>query len=137
MKRTNRSILLFVIAGLLPALAVAHPGHGTESGFPSGFAHPFGGADHVAVLFAAGFIAWQLGRRAGAMLVTGLLTLFVAAHRDWIAPGAEGWGFVAGFVLAGVMLIGFGNAAARLVRRLSSARTRRARETPAATSRLH
>ena len=33
-------------------------------GFASGFAHPFGGLDHVLAMVTVGILAWQLGGRA-------------------------------------------------------------------------
>jgi urease accessory protein len=44
--------------------AFAHTGHGDASGFVHGFAHPFGGLDHMLVMVAVGFYAVLLGGRA-------------------------------------------------------------------------
>jgi len=127
MKSPN-TLRLILLAGLaIPTLAVAHPGHGADSGFPLGFAHPFSGADHVAVLLVSGFMVPWLGRARGAMLLAGLLALFVGIHGDWIMPGAEGWGFVAGFLVASALLVGAGICVCALLRRRLTARAARDR----------
>jgi urease accessory protein len=59
----------------LPALAFAHPGHGHDAGFTSGFEHPFEASDHLFALIAVGLLAGRLGGRAAAMLVGVVLTL--------------------------------------------------------------
>ncbi len=43
-----------------PSLAVAHPGHAEALDFSHGFAHPFGGADHVLAMVAVGWLAARL-----------------------------------------------------------------------------
>jgi urease accessory protein len=125
MKTRNAMRIAGLVALAVPALAVAHPGHGGDAGFSLGFSHPWGGADHVAVLFAAGLLCARLGWRGAASLLAGLFALFLAAHRDWIAPGAEGWGFVAGFLAASAALVGAGAVASRVHRRLARRRAAR------------
>ena len=44
--------------------AFAHPGHGDEHGFFSGFVHPWLGLDHVLAMVAVGIWAAQMGGRA-------------------------------------------------------------------------
>jgi len=56
-----------------------------------------------------------------------LLALLVGIHGDWIAPGAEGWGFVAGFLVASAMLVGAGIGVCTLLRRRLTARAARGR----------
>jgi urease accessory protein len=51
----KRLVLLFPLAAISPA-ALAHPGHGAE-GFVHGFAHPFGGLDHLLAMLAVGLWA--------------------------------------------------------------------------------
>ncbi|WP_418642715.1 HupE/UreJ family protein [Vibrio chaetopteri] len=50
MKRIGIATLM-----MSPAMALAHPGH-AESGFWSGFIHPFTGLDHLAVMFGLGVL---------------------------------------------------------------------------------
>ncbi|MBN8441918.1 HupE/UreJ family protein [Thauera sp. UPWRP] len=64
--------------------ALAHPGHETAS-FATGFAHPFGGLDHLLAMFAVGLYAAR-------------------------QPGPARWALPGGFVLA--MLAGAGLGAA-------------------------
>ncbi|MBW8864711.1 MAG: HupE/UreJ family protein [Verrucomicrobia bacterium] len=69
MKKTNpvsswllRASLLAAL--LVPSLAQAHPGMpGHVHSFNSGFAHPFGGLDHLCAMVAVGLWASQLGGR--------------------------------------------------------------------------
>jgi len=125
MKPTNAIRIAGLVGLAVPALAIAHPGHGADTGFALGFSHPWGGADHVAVLFAAGLLSARLGWRGAASLLAGLLALFLAAHRDWIGPGAEGWGFAAGFLAASAALVAAGVIASRVHRRLARGRAAR------------
>ena len=162
----------------LPALAFAHPGHGNDAGFVTGFEHPFEATDHLFALIAVGLLAGRLGGRAAAMLVGVALTLMALglgagylgmqlprvggftmiviavcavlilapprrmvgaivavaaafaffsgmAHGEWILPGAEGWAFAAGFLLASAATIGVGSLAATLWQRRLMARASR------------
>jgi len=65
MKANRLSQFSFLVASLtlIPALAQAHPGHGS-AGFVPGFAHPLNGADHLLAMVAVGLWAAQLGGRA-------------------------------------------------------------------------
>lgn len=45
---------------LLPALAQAHPGHGTGTSMLAGALHPLLGLDHLLALVAAGLLAWRM-----------------------------------------------------------------------------
>jgi urease accessory protein len=50
-----------------PSIALAHPGHAdlvAFQGFPSGFAHPLGGLDHVLAMVTVGLLAAHVGGRA-------------------------------------------------------------------------
>jgi urease accessory protein len=53
-----------VILSLVPTAALAHPGIGGAHDFAHGFAHPFGGLDHLLAMVTVGIFAWQLGGRA-------------------------------------------------------------------------
>lgn len=70
MKRSSRCLKLLqlsipaLFALALPSLAHAHVGMDSTSGWAHGFAHPFGGADHVLAMIAVGLWAAQMGGRA-------------------------------------------------------------------------
>ncbi len=96
--------------GLLPALALAHPGHGETSSFVAGALHPLSGMDHVFGLIAVGVLAAKLGGRYLAPLTAAFLGLLVAA---WTV-GSDGWQYAAGFLLTGAGLIAAGVAGSRL-----------------------
>ena len=54
-------------AGSMLALpALAHPGHGVESGFAAGLLHPLTGPDHLLALLAVGL--WSRQQRQGVVL---------------------------------------------------------------------
>jgi len=61
----------------LPGTALAHTGL-AATGFASGFAHPFGGLDHVLAMFAVGLWAARLRGRA-MWLVPGAFVAVMAA----------------------------------------------------------
>jgi len=74
------SIVTLLMLGASPAFA--HVGHGSTASFTAGVAHPLGGLDHMAVMFAVGLWAALKGGRAlwvwpaafvGVMLVGGAL----------------------------------------------------------------
>jgi urease accessory protein len=119
MTRSQKQLTRFAAAafGLLPALALAHPGHGETSSFIAGALHPLSGLDHLAGFIAVGVLVAKLGGRYLAPLAAALLGLLVAA---WTA-GSDGWQYAAGFMLAGAGLIAAGMAAARLISLAASA----------------
>jgi len=86
---------------LLPALALAHPGHGSEHSFLAGMLHPAGGIDHVAGFFLVGMLATRLGARFLWPTVAAFLGLLVASGTS----GSDGWQYAAGFMLTGAGLI--------------------------------
>jgi urease accessory protein len=61
--RTLRALLPGLLI-LLPATALAHPGHGSVSGFGFGLLHPVTGIDHVLAMVAVGMLGVQIGGRA-------------------------------------------------------------------------
>jgi urease accessory protein len=66
-----------IAATLLPAMAVAHPGHGIGEHLMAGMLHPLSGMDHVLMIVAVS--AWaSLLQPAGRFLVAACLALFVA-----------------------------------------------------------
>ena len=67
---------------LVPGTAMAHVGAGSTASFMAGFAHPYSGLDHIAVMIAVGLWAALKGGRAlwlwpcvfvGVMLIGGAL----------------------------------------------------------------
>lgn len=60
------------ILALAPAIAFSHPGHEVAD-FATGMLHPFTGLDHLLVMLAVGWWAFQLGGRARWMLPTTFL----------------------------------------------------------------
>jgi urease accessory protein len=62
--RTRLARAAVVVATLVPTAAVAHTGGGDAHDFVHGFAHPFGGLDHVLAMITVGLFAYQLGGRA-------------------------------------------------------------------------
>jgi len=108
MKRVLLSLVLFA-----PSLLNAHTGAGPADGFSHGFAHPWGGWDHLLAMLAVGLWASQLGGRAlwsvpcafvGVMALGGLLGMAQLA-----LPGIE-LGILASVLVLGVLVA----AAARL-----------------------
>src|SRR4051812_45244140 len=103
---TLRSLGLFALVALVPALAQAHPGH-DHSGFGSGVVHPFQGLDHLLAMVAVGLWAAQLGGRARWMVplsFVGTLTLGALAGLAGLhLPGAE-IGVAASVVMLGLLL---------------------------------
>jgi urease accessory protein len=109
-----RALPLALMILLLPAVALAHTGHGEASGFAAGLAHPVLGPDHLLAMVAVGLWAALTGGRAlwawpaafvGAMLVGGLA-----------GAGAGALPVVEPLILASVIIIG---AAAALALRVS------------------
>ncbi|MEC4593923.1 HupE/UreJ family protein [Nitrospirillum amazonense] len=99
---------LAAAAAFAPVVAMAHPGMpGHTHGFTDGFAHPFGGLDHLAAMTAVGLWAGQQtkggqakggqGNRAVWLWPLAFLALLVAgavAGANGLAlPGVE-WGIV-------------------------------------------
>lgn len=88
--RSTFAILAGLGAALAAAPASAHTGHGLD-GFAAGFAHPFGGIDHLLAMIAVGAWAAQQGGRA----VWALPAAFVGVM------GVGGSLGLSGFALAG------------------------------------
>ena len=119
---------LAVTLTLVPSAALAHTGHGDGHGFVHGFAHPLGGLDHVLATLAAGFLAWQLVRRALALLPATFAVVMALAAAFGISdmPPQAGVGYAAGFMAATALLYAGGLALGFAVTR----RARRARSSP-------
>lgn len=105
----NMSPLFAALAAwLLPTIAIAHTGAGVETGWWSGFAHPFAGADHVLAMVAVGLWAAQLGGRAtwwvpgafvAAMMLGGALAV-VGVTMPWVEQGIAASVLVLGLLIA-------------------------------------
>jgi urease accessory protein len=113
---TQKHLLRFatLAAGFLPALALAHPGHGAASDFAAGALHPLSGADHLAGFIVVGMLAVRLGSRYLWPMTAAFLGLLVAA---WTAD-SDGWRYAAGFMLSGASLVAAAMVATRTATRL-------------------
>ena len=112
MTRTHKHLVrtATLCISLLPALALAHPGHGGEDIFLEGALHPASGIEHIAAFVVVGILAALLGGRIFRAMVAALLGLLVAAG----TADSNGWQYAAGFMLMGTMLAAAGVAATRL-----------------------
>ncbi|MES1195878.1 MAG: HupE/UreJ family protein [Steroidobacter sp.] len=80
--------LVIASLSLMPALAMAHPGHDGGHGFMSGFMHPWSGMDHLITMLAVGMWAAQMGGRMRwalplsfvSMMIVGALLGFGGIH---------------------------------------------------------
>ncbi|HWN47588.1 MAG TPA: HupE/UreJ family protein [Steroidobacteraceae bacterium] len=121
MTRTHRYLVrtASLCVSLLPALALAHPGHGAEDSFLAGVLHPANGIDHVAGFFLVGLLASRLDSRIFRPMIAALLGVLVAAG----TMDSDGWRYAAGFMLTGAGLAAAGVAATRAATRFMSAST--------------
>ena len=121
MTRTHRYLVrtASLCVSLLPALALAHPGHGAEDSFLAGVLHPANGIDHVAGFLLVGLLASRLDSRIFRPMIAALLGLLVAAG----TLDGDGWQYAAGFMLTGAGLAAAGVAATRAATRFMSAST--------------
>jgi len=97
------------LLALLPALAMAHPGHDHEhSGFIAGFIHPFTGLDHLVMALAFGVLLWSAAKQ---WKIAGVITLSVTLIIGFLI-GAQGlvpvnvaeYGIVASLVVTAIAL---------------------------------
>lgn len=118
MKQQPTRPSFFTLTGLLllliPATALAHPGHVlayTDSGLLAGFLHPFTGFDHLLAMLAVGIWAAQLGGRAR----WGVPLAFIALMLVGGAMGMSGFTlpYVESGILASVLVLGLLIASAR------------------------
>jgi len=109
MTRTHKQLVraATLCISLLPALALAHPGHGGEDSFLEGALHPASGIEHIGAFVVVGILAALLGGRIFRAMVAALLGLLVAAG----TADGNGWQYAAGFMLMGTMLAAAGVAA--------------------------
>ena len=75
--RTLNRIAVLILAAL-PALAVAHPGHGLGVSFATGALHPLTGIDHLMALAAVGLLAARMGGWARLAIPAAFMTLLGA-----------------------------------------------------------
>ena len=88
MKREFLPIAIGVSALLLFAQAAgAHPGHGSQSGFITGIAHPLSGLDHILAMIAVGLCAAQMGRRGLWLLPASFLACMFAGGALGVGAG--------------------------------------------------
>lgn len=60
----KKSILMGIAISLVSNVVYAHPGHGVDIGFMSGFTHPWMGWDHLLMMLAVGIWAANMGGSA-------------------------------------------------------------------------
>ena len=108
---------------ILPAVALAHPGHGMEHSFLAGIMHPASGIDHIAGFLLVGMLASRLGTRILGPLLAALLGLLVASS----TADSDGWQYAAGFMLTGAILATIGLTATRRLTVATTAAARRSR----------
>ena len=103
MTRAHKKLIRIatLCSGLLPAIALAHPGHGEQASFAAGALHPLGGLDHLAGFIVVGILAAQLSARVLWPIAAGILGMLVAASTS----GSDGWQYAAGFLLSGASLV--------------------------------
>jgi len=108
--RTLSRVSLLACLVLVPALAQAHPGHGTAT-FGLGILHPFTGLDHLLVMLAIGLWAAQLGGRLRWAVPSSFVLLMLvgaglAAQNGALAAdlGPVEQGIAASVVVCGLLL---------------------------------
>ncbi len=114
----NSRIRLLTVASmtaatLVPAVAMAHPGHGVGQGFVAGVMHPLSGLDHVLMIVAVSAWAGAMPR-AARMIVAACLALFVAIGAMLPiapAPGPALEAAIALTVIGSGTLLAFGRSA--------------------------
>jgi urease accessory protein len=73
---------------VLPAIAHAHTGVGSTSGFGAGILHPLGGIDHLLAMVTVGLLAGIAGGRARWALPLGFVTAMLAGAGLALAGGS-------------------------------------------------
>ncbi|MFX5648284.1 HupE/UreJ family protein [Acinetobacter pittii] len=97
------------LLSLLPALAMAHPGHDhAHSGFMAGFIHPFTGLDHLVMALGFGVLLWSAAKQwkiAGVIaLSTTLIVGFLIGAQGLIPVNIAEYGIVASLVITAIAL---------------------------------
>ena len=97
------------LLSMLPALAMAHPGHDhTHSGFVAGFIHPFTGLDHLVMALGFGILLWSAAKQ---WKIAGIITLSIALIVGFLV-GAQGlipesiaeYGIIASLIVTAIAL---------------------------------
>jgi urease accessory protein len=90
MRRSNLVALTAGIFLLAPGFAGAHTFGAEGAGFSEGFAHPFGGVDHLLAILAIGVWAAQIGRHARwTVPVASLAMIAVGGALGALGPGSS------------------------------------------------
>ena len=105
-----RNTMLLSVMFFLPTLAFAHTGVGATTGFGSGFAHPFGGFDHLLAMLAVGLWAAQMGDRALWAVPAAFVALMIFG--GVLAVAGIHVPYVEGGILVSVLVLGILIAAA-------------------------
>ncbi|MFW1920977.1 HupE/UreJ family protein [Acinetobacter geminorum] len=97
------------LLSLLPALAMAHPGHDhAHSGFMAGFIHPFTGLDHLVMALGFGVLLWSVTKQwkiAGAIALSITLIIgFLVGAQGLIPVNIAEYGIVASLVITAIAL---------------------------------
>ncbi len=88
---------LAILAGLFPAVALAHPGHEGDHdltwGFSTGVVHPLTGWDHLLAMVAIGLWANQMGGRFRWLVPSVFMAVMALGaflgHGDELLPGVD------------------------------------------------
>ena len=101
--------MVLAVFTLLPALAMAHPGHHHhDASFWTGFVHPFTGLDHLLMAISFGVLMWTVSRQwkvLGALgLVTALVVGFSLGAQALITTQFAEYGIIASLLLLAVAL---------------------------------
>jgi urease accessory protein len=107
----RRSLALAPLASVATAVfssaALAHVGDHSQAGLAAGFAHPFGGLDHLLAMIAVGLWASQLGGRALWVLPVTFPAVMAAGAALGIGGASSGWveaGIAASALVLGAMI---------------------------------
>ena len=101
LKKAMRYVALAAVLGLVALPALAHPGHGGESGFGAGMLHPLTGLDHLLALLAVGM--WSRQQRHGVVLPPVFLVLMALGASTGLALPALETSIAATVLLLGVL----------------------------------
>ena len=98
-----------VLLSLLPALAMAHPGHDhAHSGFMAGFIHPFTGLDHLVMALGFGILLWSAAKQwkiAGVIALSITLIIgFLVGAQGLVPVNMAEYGIVASLVITAIAL---------------------------------
>jgi len=99
LKKTAIAVLALGVA----APALAHPGHGLDSGLVAGLLHPLTGVDHLLAMLAVGL--WSRQQRHGALLAPTFLLMMAlgAAAGGGVRPHALELSVAATVILLGAL----------------------------------